>query len=86
VGKPNEGVLQLVGRDSETGALVRYHAQPPGWSESEGPEEFAHWMRHWAQLNGSFITYHRGYPVARYQGLAIRWRVSYKDVCAAPEA
>jgi hypothetical protein len=34
-------VLQLVGRDSETGALVRYHAQPPDWSESEGPEEFA---------------------------------------------
>ena len=54
-----DGVL-LVGRDSETGALVRYHAQPPDWPESEGPEEFAHWMRHWAQLNGSFITYHHG--------------------------
>ena len=77
--------MLLVGRDSETGALVRYHAQPPDWSESEGPEEFAHWMRHWFQLTGSFITYHLGYPVARYQGLEIRWRVGYKDVCAAPE-
>jgi hypothetical protein len=71
--KDNERILKdgvlLVSRDSKTGALVRYHAQPPDWSESEGPEEFAHWMRHWVQLNGSFITYHLGYPVARYQGL-----------------
>ena len=80
-----DGVL-LVGRESKTGALVRYHAQPPDWSESEGLEEFAHRMRHWVQLNGSFITYHLGYPVARYQGLEIRWRVRFKAVCAAPEA
>jgi hypothetical protein len=79
------GVL-LIGRDTETGALVRYHAQPPDWSATDGPEAFAHWMRHWAQLNGTFITYHRGYEVAKYQGLAIHWMVSYRDICAAPEA
>jgi len=69
--KLKDGLL-LVGRDSETRALVRYHAQPPDWSESEGPEEFAHWMRHWAQLNESIINYYCGYPIARYHGLAIR--------------
>src|SRR5512133_1656755 len=68
--KLKDGLL-LVGRDSETRALVRYHAQPPDWSESEGPEEFAHSMRHWAQVNGSIINYYCGYLVARYQGLAI---------------
>jgi hypothetical protein len=26
--KPNEGVLQLVGRETKTGALVRYAAHP----------------------------------------------------------
>jgi hypothetical protein len=39
-----DGVL-LVGRDTKTGALVRYHALPPEWSPTEGPEEFARWMR-----------------------------------------
>jgi hypothetical protein len=55
--KLKDGLL-LVGRDSETRALVRYHAQPP---DSEGPEEFAHWMRHWAQVNGSIINHYCGY-------------------------
>jgi hypothetical protein len=63
--KLKDGLL-LVGRDSETRALVRYHAQPP---DSEGPEEFAHWMRHWAQVNGSIINHYCGYLVARYQAL-----------------
>jgi hypothetical protein len=85
-GRDSETGVLLVGRDSESGALVRCHAQPPDWSELEGPEEFTHWMKHWAQASGNFITYHRGYPVTKYQGFAIRWRVSYKDVCAAPEA
>jgi hypothetical protein len=37
-----EGALQLVGRDTTTGALVRYDAYPPDWSPKEGPSEFAH--------------------------------------------
>jgi hypothetical protein len=78
-----DGVL-LVGRDSETGALVRYHAEPPDWSESEGTEEFAHWMSHWPKVHGR-IDYSHGYPVARDKDIVIRWRVSYKDVCAAPK-
>jgi len=40
-----EGVLQLVGRDTTTGALVRYDAYPPNWSR-EGPSEFVHWVLH----------------------------------------
>ena len=78
-----DGVL-LVGRDSKTGALVRYHAQPPDWSASEGPEEFTHWMRHWPKARGR-ISYHHGYPVASYKRFTLRWTVSFKNVCAAPE-
>ena len=58
--KPKEGVLQLVGRDTQTGALVRYNAQPPDWSVSDGPEEFTHWMRH--QPGVHQLGYGRGYP------------------------
>jgi hypothetical protein len=39
-------VLQLVGRDTKTGTLVRYEANPPDWSASDAPEEFTHWLRH----------------------------------------
>jgi hypothetical protein len=39
---PKEGVLQLVGRDTETGVLVRCDAYPPDWSPREGSSEFAH--------------------------------------------
>jgi hypothetical protein len=35
--KTKEGVLQLVGRDSKTAALVRYIAQPSNWSSSRDP-------------------------------------------------
>jgi hypothetical protein len=41
-----KGLLQLIGRDTETGALVRYNAQPPNWSERKGPSEYAHWLLH----------------------------------------
>jgi hypothetical protein len=44
--KPIGGVLQLVGRNTQTGALVRCDAQPPDWSASAGPEEFTHWLIH----------------------------------------
>jgi hypothetical protein len=44
-----EGALQLVGRDTTTGALVRYDAYPPDWSPKEGPSEFAHWLLHTEQ-------------------------------------
>jgi hypothetical protein len=44
-----EGLLQLIGRDTETGALVRYNAEPPNWSKRKGPSEFAHWLLHTKQ-------------------------------------
>jgi hypothetical protein len=44
-----KGVLQLVGRDTTTGALVRYDAYPPDWSPQEGPSEFGHWLLHTGQ-------------------------------------
>jgi hypothetical protein len=31
------------------GSLVRSDAQPPDWSEQEGPSEFAHWLLHTEQ-------------------------------------
>jgi hypothetical protein len=43
---PREGVVQLVGRDTDTKALVRYNANPPNWSTREGPSEFSHWLEH----------------------------------------
>jgi hypothetical protein len=79
-----DGVL-LVGRDSKTGALVRYHAVPPDWSPREGPEEFAHWMRHWPNFRKR-TSYSHEYPVATYRGFAHRWTVSYRNVCTAPES
>jgi hypothetical protein len=56
--KSGEGVLHLVGRDTRTGALVRYDAQPPPteWPTREGPPEFSHWKRH--------TEYSGPYPVA----------------------
>ena len=30
-------MLQLVGRDTETSAQVRYDAHPPSWSKRKGP-------------------------------------------------
>jgi hypothetical protein len=42
-------VLQLVGRDSKTAALVRYIAQPSNWSKQQGPSEFEHWLQHTRQ-------------------------------------
>jgi hypothetical protein len=44
-----DGALQLVGRDTTTGALVRYDAYPPDWSPQEGPLEFGHWLLHTKQ-------------------------------------
>jgi hypothetical protein len=78
------GVL-LVDRDSKTGALVRYHARPPDWSPSEGPEEFTHWMSHWPKGRGR-VSYSHGYRVPSYEGFARRWTVSFKNVCTAPES
>jgi hypothetical protein len=31
------------------------------------------------------ISYQRGYRVAGYKGFALRWRVSFENVCTAPE-
>jgi hypothetical protein len=44
-GNPREGMLQLVGRDTAAGTLVRYDAYPPDWFR-EGPSDFAHWVLH----------------------------------------
>jgi hypothetical protein len=43
---PKNGMLELVGRDTRTGALVRHSANPPDWSASDAPEEFTHWQTH----------------------------------------
>jgi hypothetical protein len=43
---PKNGMLELVGRDTTTGALVRNSANPPDWSASDAPEEFSHWQTH----------------------------------------
>jgi hypothetical protein len=62
------GALQLVGRDTETGALVRCDASPPDWSAADGPSEFTHWLRH--QPGG----WGRGpYRVAESNGRGIDW-------------
>ena len=61
----NERVPQLVGRDTETGALVRYYPRPPDWSRRidgtsrDGPSEFAHWLLHTEQSTPDWP-----YPVA----------------------
>jgi hypothetical protein len=34
---PKKGMLQLVGRDTETGTLVRCDAHPPDWSNERDP-------------------------------------------------
>jgi hypothetical protein len=77
--KPRDGVLQLVGRDTRTGALVRHDAYPPDWSERAGPPEFAHWLLHQAERSG-YQT-----EVARHKGFAIVWEnyLSYRP-CDAP--
>jgi hypothetical protein len=61
----NERVLQLVGRDTKTGALVRYYPRSPDWSRRvdgtrrDGPSEFAHWLLHTEQSTPDWP-----YPVA----------------------
>jgi hypothetical protein len=45
---------QLVARDTKTGALVRYDAQTPDWSASDGPEEFTHWLMHQPKIRRGF--------------------------------
>jgi hypothetical protein len=80
--KPKEGVLQLVGRDTKTRALVRYNAQPPEWSASDGTEEFTHWMRHKPRVHQ--LGYGRGYAVATSKSFAIFWTGRFDRVCNAP--
>jgi hypothetical protein len=76
-GQPKDGVLQLVGRDSRTRALVRYDAHPPDWSESKGPEEFAHWLLHTKQSNWGEYTVSNG-PAGRL----VVWRVEWGTLSA----
>ena len=75
--KSREGALQLVGRDTKSGALVRHDAQPPDWSRREGPSEFSHWLGH---TKKSF----RDYPVAvGRDGRRLVWFGS-PGACPAP--
>jgi hypothetical protein len=76
-------VLQLVGRDTKTGALVRYEAQPPDWSASDAPKEFVHWLTHQPEVQRS-IGYSDNVEVAGRQGFAIVWRRGFNRVCDAP--
>lgn len=79
--KPREGELQLVGRDTGNGALVRYNAYPPNWkAERAGPQEFAHWLLHQPERAG-YQT-----EVARHKGFAIVWE-NYRTqaICDAPK-
>jgi hypothetical protein len=78
-----KGALQLVGRDMETGALVRCDAQPPDWSASDAPKEFMHWLTHQPEVQRS-IGYRDDVEVARRQGFAIVWRRGFNRVCDAP--
>jgi hypothetical protein len=78
-----KGALQLVGRDTETGALVRCDAQPPDWSASDAPKEFMHWLTHQPEVQRS-IGYRDDVEVARRQGFAIVWRRGFNRVCDAP--
>jgi hypothetical protein len=81
--KRMEGVLQLVGRDTETGALVRYIAQPPDWSASDGPEEFTHWLIHRHHIGEGF-GWGPGLVAAIHHEFALLWNGTTKRVCDAP--
>jgi hypothetical protein len=75
--KSGERVLQLVGRDTKTGALVRYDARPPAWPVSNGPSEFAHWLLH----TGKHI-WPPEYPVAESpDGCRVVWTGMSKTHC-----
>ena len=77
-------MLQLVCRDTTTGALVRYDTRPPDWSASDGPDEFTHWAIHQREVDGG-IGDGNPYPAARHDGFAILWTGGFSgDVCQAP--
>jgi hypothetical protein len=76
--KSGEGVLQLVGRDTKTGALVRYDAQPPpaDWPPRAAPSEFSHWLVHTQEY------VHYSYPVAEGpDGRSVVWTVNSNIDC-----
>jgi hypothetical protein len=72
-------VLQLVGRDTKTGALVRYDAQPPptDWPTLAGPSEYSHWLLHTEKY-----VFPSRYPVAESpDGRRIVWTGQSKTHC-----
>ena len=76
--KSGEGMLQLVGRDTKTGALVRYDAQPPptDWPARAAPSEFSHWLVHTEECVFS------SYPVAEGpDGRKVVWTVNSTIDC-----
>jgi hypothetical protein len=77
--KSGEGALQMVGRDTKTGALVRYDAQPPptDWPTLAGPSEYSHWLLH----TEKYVSPDR-YPVAESpDGRRIVWTGQSKTYC-----
>ena len=72
-----EGELRLVGRDTETGVLVRYDVQAPDWSALAGPDEFTHWLEHKPELRAT-IDHDHPYPAAKDEGFAILWKGSFR--------
>jgi hypothetical protein len=73
------GVLQLVGRDTKTRALVRRNAEPTDWSPREGPSEFAHYLLHTRQGRKS-----GPYLVGSPDGRRVLWTVKSNADCPGP--
>jgi len=48
-------VLHLIGRDTNTGGLVRHNAYPHDWSTLEGPRNFQ--FANWLQLPSNWAPY-----------------------------
>jgi hypothetical protein len=73
--------IQLVGRNTDTGALVRHTAQHPDWSAWDGPDEFAHWLAHTKKVGPRTGPW----TVAGSDRRSIRWtgRLNHNDGCTS---
>jgi hypothetical protein len=92
--KSGEGALHLVGRDTRTGALVRYDVQPlpTEWPTRAAPSEFVHWQIHTKNdisypcpvaesPNGRHVLWTRTSPNCPND---YRWHISQKKPRVAP--
>jgi hypothetical protein len=80
--KSGEGVLKLVGRDTKTGALVRYDAQPPpaDWPTRPGPPEFSHWLLHTQTHAQKYVRFSHTVTEGP-DGRGVVWTVSSNANC-----